>query len=163
MKIEWRDIKGYEGFYQVSNNGFVRSNIRQKTRGGILRYSICHGYKRVILCKNGIVKGVSIHRLVAEAFLSNQHGYDIINHKDENKQNNTVDNLEWCKQSYNVQYSRKTGGILQFDTHYNLINRWESANQAKKKGFDDSAIIKCCKGIRSTHKGYIWRYDELTA
>ena len=99
MSEEWRDIKGYEEKYQVSNLGRVKSlkdrygNYREK----ILKYSKNNrGYLTVSLCKNSKVKLFTVHRLVAQAFIENSNNYPEVNHKDENKENNRVDNLEWC-------------------------------------------------------------------
>ena len=159
----WKDIIGYEGLYQVSNYGDIQSTPRQKTKGGYRKPNISHGYKRIVLCKNGMIKNCSIHRLVAAAFISNPNNCKVINHKDENKLNNDVSNLEWCTQAENVQYSKNTGGILQYDLNNRLIKHWDSALQAERVGaFDNSAIIKCCKGIRKTHKCYLWKYDKKT-
>jgi len=117
MIEEWKDIKGYEGYYQVSNLGRVRSmprTIHRKKFGNV--YVKCHilkstesfGYKYVSLCK-GSQKRLRIHRLVAEAFIPNPDNLPQVNHKDEDKSNNRADNLEWCTQEYNQSYG--TGRI----------------------------------------------------
>lgn len=113
----WREIKGFENSYQVSSNGRVKSLERYcKTKGGKLRlkkesllkpgYTLT-GYQHVILRNNGEYKSVLIHRLVAEAFIPNPDVLPQVNHKDENKSNNCVDNLEWCTQSYNNIYGTR--------------------------------------------------------
>jgi hypothetical protein len=115
-KEEWKDIKGYEGFYKISNHGRVKSlqrviiypdGIHKKTiKEGIM--NVCdngNGYKCVYLAKNGIRKMKYIHRLVAECFIPNIENKRYINHKDFNKENNFFDNLEWCSQKENVNYS----------------------------------------------------------
>ena len=104
---EWKDIKGYEGLYQISNKGRVKSLGNNKTRKEKIRDGKIgnRGYKKISLCKNGKEKKYSIHRLVAEAFLPNPDNLPVVNHKDENKLNNNVENLEWCTQAYNVNYS----------------------------------------------------------
>lgn len=104
---EWRDIKGYEGKYQVSNLGRVKSlNYRGNTnKEHILKpKKVRNGYNQVQLYKNGIGIFYSIHRLVAEIFIPNPNNYPQVNHKDENKINNKVENLEWCTQKYNNNY-----------------------------------------------------------
>ena len=114
----WKDIKGYEGAYQVSNLGRVRSLTRKvktfngvrTSKGQLLKpLKTNTGYYRVDLKQNQKDKYMSIHRLVAEAFIPNPNNYPIINHKDNNPQNNCVENLEWCTQSYNVKYAYKYG------------------------------------------------------
>ena len=117
MTEEWRDIKGFEGYYQVSNLGRVKSLDRhvfagiganhklQHIHGKILSQSHDHkNYKRVILCIDGGIKLRLVHRLVAEAFIPNPNNYPIINHKDKNPSNNCMDNLEWCTYKYNNEY-----------------------------------------------------------
>jgi hypothetical protein len=110
---EWRDIKGYEGLYQVSNLGRVKSLSRtiERSKYGsifvsekILSTNSTKGYLYVSLCKCGKQKRVRVHRLVAEAFIPNQDNLPEVNHKDENKENNAVSNLEWCTNKYNCNY-----------------------------------------------------------
>ena len=102
---EWRDIEGYEGLYQISNLGRVKSFPRPTTPGGILKtIKRKDGYCSIKLSKNGKVKKVLVHRLVAKAFIPNTNNLPIINHKDENPLNNNVDNLEWCDYKYNNNY-----------------------------------------------------------
>ena len=101
MMEEWRAVPGYEGLYEVSNKGNVR-NVRRNT---LLRLTKTNnGYIRVFLYKNGIKTNLSVHRLVAKTFLPNPDNLPIINHKDEDKTNNNVDNLEWCTAKYNLNY-----------------------------------------------------------
>lgn len=102
---EWKDIKGYEGKYQISNRGRVKSLGNNKTRKEkILRPGKRNNYLFINLYKNGKSKKYNIHRLVAEHFLPNPDNLPVINHKDENKLNNNVENLEWCTQEYNMNY-----------------------------------------------------------
>ena len=118
METQWKDIEDYEGFYQVSNNGQVRSLDRilmkkngrkQRTLGHIMKLH-CGGHSRnylsVMLQKNGSVKRFLVHRLVASAFLIKKNQQDQVNHKDGNKTNNDVSNLEWCSCSYNLKHSK---------------------------------------------------------
>lgn len=110
----WKDIKGYEGLYQVSNYGRVKSlkgtgnGIRKKDDIIILSFRNSNGYNRVHLMKNGKEQNIYVHRLVAEAFIPNPNNYPIVNHKDEDKSNNNVNNLEWCTHKYNVNYGTAT-------------------------------------------------------
>ena len=104
MIEDWKDIPGYEGLYVVSNNGRVM-NVRS---GRVLRGIVNNlGYIMVGLSKSGKVKMVSVHRLVAEAFIKNPDNLREVNHKDEDKSNNNVDNLEWCDRKYNVNYGSR--------------------------------------------------------
>ena len=101
MKEVWKDIPMYAGIYEVSNLGQVRSKIT----GAIAKCGFNHkGYLRAYLYLNGRVKKEFIHRLVALTFIPNPNGYPYVNHKDECKTNNRVDNLEWCTAEYNNNY-----------------------------------------------------------
>ncbi len=103
-KEVWRDIQGFEGLYEVSNYGNVRS-----LKYGKIKYlkpsNNGRGYYQVILCKNGKAKQFTVHRLVANAFIENPNGYNEINHINEDKTNNKVENLEWCTHKYNKRFS----------------------------------------------------------
>lgn len=105
----WKDIEGYEGYYQVSNKGRIKG-IRlmyQHTEERILKpfsNQKGSGYLKVKIYKDTVMKPAYVHRLVANAFLPNPNNYPDINHKDENPHNNSVDNLEWCNESYNMSY-----------------------------------------------------------
>ena len=168
MKEIWKDIIGYEGLYQVSNLGEVRSVSRRGAKGKILSKSINNGYYRVVLCSNSKAKGMAVHRLVAQSFISNPNNLPVVNHKDENKLNNNVENLEWCTQSYNILYSSNRHEryynkqkIVQLDMENNLIRIVCEVNEfCKGKDFDESCIIKCCKGKRKSHKKFKWLYYE---
>ena len=100
----WKDIKGYEGLYEVSNQG----NIRSLKTGKLRKPTNNFGYLRINLCKNNVVKFHMVHRLVAEAFIENNDpNLTQVNHKNENKQDNRVENLEWCDAKYNNNYGTK--------------------------------------------------------
>ena len=181
MKEEWRDIKGYEGKYQISNLGNVKSLERRvntwcsyKTLYEmILKKSVSNnGYLYVRLQS----KTKLIHRLVAEAFIPNPENKPQVNHKNEVKQDNRVENLEWVTAKENINYG--TNIKRRADTQRRLGNQinnkstskkviciekqkiFESINDAVRKGFgkDCSAITKCCKGKLNNHNGYHWRY-----
>lgn len=102
MPEEWKDIKGYEGCYYVSNKGRIKNRTRL-----LNPYKTQKGYMGVRLTKNGKVKNYLVHRLVAMAFVENTGNYPTVNHIDENKQNNASDNLEWCSYSYNNNYGKR--------------------------------------------------------
>ena len=120
MEEVWKDIEGYEGYYQVSSIGRVRSVDRYVNHGGksgkglslkngrILKPTLSgKGYPSVMLSKNSKPKRMLVHRLVAEAFIPNPYNYDEINHKSEVKTENFVENLEWCDRKYNNNYGNR--------------------------------------------------------
>ena len=114
----WKEIKGYEGLYEVSSLGKVRSLDRTVLykngqihihKGKLLVPGVSKlGYMQVCLCRNGEMKHPLIHRLVAETFLPNPENLPQINHKDENPSNNVLENLEWCSVEYNINYGTRT-------------------------------------------------------
>ena len=105
---KWKDIPGYEGLYQISSCGRVKSlNYRQTGKEKILKQITVNGYKLVNFCNNGKVKQYQVHRLVAQAFIPNPNNYPIINHIDEQPYNNFKENLEWCTYEYNNSYGTK--------------------------------------------------------
>jgi len=180
MEEVWKDIPGYEGVYQVSNQGNVRSLDREvKCKNSVRFYkgrmlSQCKddkGYYRVLLAVAGEHKSCQIHRLVASAFIPNPNNLPEVNHKDENPSNNSIENLEWCSKVYNLAYgtgrSRSIQShrkkILQFDMNDKLVAEFEGVNVAAKaigKPKDATAITKCCNGKNQTAHGYKWKYKE---
>lgn len=183
MAIEiWKPIKGYEGTYEVSNLGHVRSLVRIDRLGRFVPEKIRsikknnRGYVQISLYKDGRAKYYLLHRLVAEAFIPNPDNLPQINHKDENKDNNCVENLEWCDNIYNRRYGtgyarsvakhdyKKIGAgnrrpVVQCDCFGNPIKMWDGVIiAAKTLGVSDSAIRNCCYGRNKTAAGYCWRY-----
>jgi hypothetical protein len=163
----WKDIKCYEGLYQVSNLGRVRSLPRKLCKGTILKArDNGYGYLTVGLSKNNNTVRYKVHRLVAQTFLPNIHHYDDVNHKDGNKYNNSTTNLEWCSRSYNMKHAYKMGllksvPVLQLDKNGNIIKKWKGAKYVYEKlGIPDSNINRCCKGERNTAGGYRWKYNQ---
>ena len=153
-----KDIVGYEGLYAVTSCGKVWSYKRKK----FLTPGINKGYLYVILCKDGKVKNYRLHRLVAEAYIPNPENLPQVNHKDENKANNCLQNLERCDASYNNNYGTHIDKIkkpiLQFSLDGEFIREWECASDVGREV--QSHICKCLKGIRETAGGYHWRYID---
>ena len=168
----WKDIEGYEG-YQVSNLGRVKSpdiyimvnNKYKLYKNGNILTPYKHkktGYMSITIGKHSTIM---VHRLVAKAFISNFNNYPCINHKDENKQNNHVDNLEWCTHKYNNNYGNNTKKlckpVLQYDLNGNFIKEYYGANEASRQtGINCTNICKCCRGERKKTKGFIFKYKE---
>lgn len=176
MNEIWKDIIGYEGLYQISNLGRVKSLPRHRVVGWadywseekILKQSINNGgYKYLWLHKNGERKTYKIHRLVATAFLENPHNYRCVNHKDENRQNNIADNLEWCTHSYNNSYGsrgdkfRKAIGksVLQYTKDGLFIREW-CCTRVAERAVGIRNICDCCNGKRKSVGGFIWKYKD---
>lgn len=143
---DWKDVIGYEGLYQVSNFGRVRGKSSK-----ILAPQPRNGYLRIQLKKGGHIKTMAIHRMVAVAFLTNENGHNEVNHKDEDKTNNRVENLEWCDRSYNCNHGSRTEKIvaktsypvLQIDKVGNIVNEFPSTSELRKLGFSPSHISEC--------------------
>lgn len=173
---EWRPVVGYEGLYEVSDMGRVRSLNYNKT-GKIRLLSICHNrksaYDIVTLFKNGKRCYEQISRIVASAFVPNPNNYPEVNHRDENTHNDCASNLEWCPSSYNINYGTRNKRVseklknyykwakktLQFDTEGNFIRDWVSMAEIERVlGYDPSAIARACRGEQKTSYGFIWRF-----
>lgn len=153
---EWRCISGYNGVYEVSSQG----NVRNAMTGRILKPGMLrNGYLIVVLSKSNTRKTCTVHRLVAEAFIPNPLGLSQVNHCDEDKTNNSVDNLEWCSQSYNQAYSH--GVPVQQILNGVVIAEFASIRDAARHvGCASGAISNCCNGKQgyNTAKGYTWRF-----
>lgn len=189
----WKDVVGYEGLYQVSNMGRVRSvdHETETARNGVTfvvskkgkvltPVTRQHGYLGVMLYGRGGharrgFRTFSVHRLVAEAFVENPHGYAEVNHLDECKTNNRADNLEWCDRTHNIRYGtgierghKKIGEarrrpVIQMDMQGNVIREWESLTDVERKtGMSKSSICNCCrkKNGYSHAYGYKWEYAD---
>lgn len=172
MKEIWKDIKGYEGIYQISTMGRVKS-LR---RNIILKNQIAsNGYEMVKLYTNNSKKDYSIHRLVANAFIENPDNLPQVNHRDENKTNNCVENLEWCTPKYNYNYGtinirksqkqlndkNKSKVVLQYTKDGCFIKEWKSIRDIQRMtGYDKGYISKCCRGKYAYAYSYIWKYKK---
>lgn len=181
---DWRDVKGLEGKYKVSEKGVVAmlpkflkgkdNSLRFMPLKAMKRTQNPLGYWMVSLPKNGRINGVFLHRIMAEAFIPNPDNLPFINHKDENPANYSLDNLEWCTQKYNVNYgtckqkmSEKhinnhllSKRVLQCDMQGNLIKEWPSIAEATRDEYSRAPISKCCNGHIASYKGYIWKFKN---
>lgn len=158
----WKDIPGYEGLYQVSNYGRVKSFHGRVEKEKILQPYYKQKYAQILLIKDKKRKLARVHRLVAEAFIPNPDHKPQVNHKDENKRNNNVDNLEWCDCDYNIIYSQGKA-VLQYDKTGNFLREWACMRDAERQlGINITNISACCRkvGRVKTAGGYIWRYKE---
>lgn len=188
MKEIWKAVVGYEGYYEVSNQGHVRSIDRMVRHSGTfmrfqkgsvleIRTNSTGHYSTVMLSKDNKKKHAKVHRLVAIAFIDNPNNYREINHKDENKQNNCVEKLEWCNKSYNEHYGTKhersvkhtdykaigkknSKAVLQLSLDGNIIKRWISLAEINRQlGFSSGNISSRCNGkYKYPLYGYDWRW-----
>lgn len=180
MEEIWVDIKDYEGLYQVSNWGRVKSLERYDALGRLVEEKILKeiinssGHLYVNLCKNGVEKQYYIHRLVAMHFIPNPYNKPEVHHRDHNPENNNVENLVWLtyeehRAEHPERYEtvRKSARkacskhINQFALDGLFVRAWYSAMDIKRElGYDNSAIIKCCKGKLTQAYGSIWKYAD---
>ena len=172
MKEEWRDIKGFEGKYMVSNLGRVKSlNYNRTGKEGIMKgVDNSYGYLQVKLHKEGKRKNYLVHVLVATAFLDNPQNLPIINHKNEIKSDNRVSNLEWCSYSYNNSYNDKgkkigeklSKPVLAIHKINGLILEFSSIMEAEREtGINNGGITQCCQGKRNSAGDFYWMYANV--
>jgi len=182
MQEIWKPIKNYEEYYEISNHGNVR-RIKYDNKGNLKQYPLPNyiknkidkdGYKRYTLSLKSKNKEFSSHRLVAQAFIPNPNNYPVVNHKDGDKNNNNIDNLEWCSIQHNNIHAlenklrvmpmgndlKTSKSVLKFDKDGNFIEKYESSGDASRKnGILSSHIRDCCRGSLKTYKGYVWKYE----
>lgn len=171
FKEEWRPIPNFEGLYEVSNLGNVDSlnyHMTKKRKRLKARLDI-HGYYWVCLFNKQKVKRFKIHRLVALCFIQNPDNLPCINHKDENRQNNRVDNLEWCTYQYNNTYGsriekvneKKYIPVIQLTKDGDFVARYKSIRDAAyANGLENGNICAACIGKRDFAGEYRWRYEN---
>ena len=177
---EWRDVNGYNGKYQISSNGNVRSFSKWKNGNMLKKFVDGHGYYIVMLVGSGRgdVRRKFVHRLVAETFIENPNNLIEVNHIDGVKTNNMVSNLEWVSRDENIQHAVRTGlikykigaenrcarGVVKKDKNGNVVRMWGCiADVRRELGYATNGIVCCCqkKPKYKTAYGYIWEYlDE---
>ena len=164
----WRTIKGFEGLYEVSDQGRVRSLKFGKER--ILKplRNTC-GYLQFCLYKNGEQKMYLVHRLVAQTFIPNPRNLPEVNHKDEDKTNNSVSNIEWCDRKYNLNFGTRaqrqseklSKPVLQYTKSGEFIGEWKSTRDVQRNlNYNQSNISKCCTGKCKKAYNFIWKYKD---
>ena len=168
----WKTIDGYEE-YQVSDKGRVKSLKFGKERILKPRRDTC-GYLSVSLSKNGEIKQYMVHRLVAKVFIQNPNNLPEVNHLDENKENNSVENLEWCDQKYNHNYGtrnqriseKNTNGklskpVLQYTLDGEFVREWKSLMDVERNlGYFQTYISSCCLGKHKSAYKFVWKYKN---
>ena len=174
----WKPIPNYEGYYEASSLGRIRSvdrvvkngNWTKPVRGRVLKVCVNDGYIYCSLSKDGKVKQQKVHRLVAITFIPNPDNLPYINHKNEDKGDNRVENLEWCTKWHNEHYGtfqekaksgvRRVNGrpVVQYDVNGNVIREYECIVDVRKYGFSDDSVGDCCRDELTRHRGYIFRY-----
>jgi hypothetical protein len=161
----WKDVIGYEGLYAVSNMGQIISlNYNNTGNSKTLKQSSRSG-RSVCLSKNGIKRSFPVHRLVASAFIENKENYKEVNHKDEDRTNNCVDNLEWCDRIYNNNYgtrnkrvSEKLGTPIICCNNNKIYASYHEAGKALNIPYQ--SIHKVCSGIMSQTHGLTFKFLE---
>lgn len=156
---QWKDVDEY---YEVSNLGRIRNKA---TRHIVKPYVKKTGYAQLALSDHGKNTTVLVHRLVAQAFVENPYGHPVVNHKDEDKLNNSADNLEWCTHQYNNSYGsqrmKHSHRVAQLDSSGKVLNEYDSLEEAAQAvGTTYQGISRVCRGLRKRCGGYGWKYIE---
>lgn len=167
---KWKTVKGYEN-YEVSDTGEVR-----RIGGEVMRQWVTNwGYRMVQLWRDGVGKHHSVHRLVANAFIDNPDNLPQVNHIDENKANNSVDNLEWCSAKHNINHGERNAKtskaltnnplrsrrVLQYSKDGAFIMEYPSLHEAERcTGVQAGSICYSAKGTNRIGGGYVWKYAQ---
>lgn len=177
----WKDIPGYEGYYQVSNMGRIKSleriSFRNNGKSENAKYYLkerilniqtqTQGYSQIVLSKNGVRKTFRLHIIVAKLFVENPLKKTYVNHIDGNKKNNKASNLEWVTAKENMVHAYKTGlvnhykrKVLQLDENDNVLNKFDSLKEAADYvNGSKASICSVCRGYRKQSNGYKWKYE----
>ena len=188
MREIWKDIKDYEGLYQVSNLGRIKSlNYNHTGKEKVMKpYKTKKGYFYIHLCKNVEKKLFLVHRLVAETFLPNPDNLPQVNHKIEGKEGKSINmvifnedgsvneeksTIEWCTQEYNHNYGtinerialahtngKQSKPVLQFTLDGEFVREWPSVGECGRNGFNQGNIAACCRGLYESMYGFRWEY-----
>ena len=173
--MTWKDVKGYEGIYKISDTGILMNQSGKVLKPG----DNGRGYASAYLWKNRKKQKHYVHRIVAMAFIPNPENKPFINHKDNNPSNNSVDNLEWCTPKENFDWMKMQGRNKRTEKWLENLHKaqkrdykavkgtniktgevlyFEYLNSVRKSGFQPSSVCICCKGKISQHAGYRWEY-----
>lgn len=165
----WKELTEYDGKYLVSSDGRVMTQKRQGTKGGLLKQHLDKtGYLYVSLCSKGKYRREAVHRLVAKAFIDNPSNFPCVNHKDEIKQNNFAENLEWCSYQYNNNYGTARERATQ-KRYKPCIGIWSDGTQkvynsctlaSRDTGVAQGNIWGACNGLWKHAGGVEWHYLE---
>jgi len=180
MKEIWKDIPNYEGYYQASNTGRIKSIdrvVKAKGNGLVLKkgkvlsqQTSNDGYFQISLCCKSVKKYFRVHRLIALTFIDNPKGLPVVNHKNRKTKDNAVENLEWCTIQYNCTYmdahlkgsEKRSHKIGQYSKDGELLNKFKSISITSNYGFNPGKVSMVCNGQRKHHKGFIFkRIDRL--
>lgn len=171
----WKPVSGFEGYYEVSNEGDIKSLSRidrlgKPVKGKILKkQSDRRGYETVTMSVDGKKTRKKVHRIVAEAFVSNPNNYEFVNHKDEDKKNNKSCNLEWCSRAYNMSFGTLrerqrisvSKPVYQYDENFNLVKFWaHSAEACDKLGLNINSL-RVISRRQGKYKGYYWSREKI--
>lgn len=172
---QWKPVEGFEGLYEVSNLGEVKSlNYHRTGKEKILKPGKNgNGYFQVALRRDGKEKRLLVHRLVATAFIPNPMDFKQVNHRDEVKTNNCVENLEFCDAKYNANYGTRMEKVAaalskvveasKYPDFRTIKLRFASTNEAGRNGYDKGIVSRCCNGCyhregNNKYKGLYWRF-----